>query len=216
MECNDFQVKYFNLAAINARDGFRSRLGRWFKMRLFVNLFAMKQSVLFGFLFFDMIITAAGQTSIYMLNKNVLSVTDFYNISFDSITLKSIIDTKGDPAKVDSLFGMNMEKNKSDDPGYYWINFGSSTISFTFDEMVTEPADLSKLDVVNKSVAIKIGTTIFHIGDPISKLGNVKVFTLDNGKRVIIFLPEQTDGIWLSVDFDQATELITKVEYMTI
>lgn len=73
----------------------------------------MKQLILSGFLFFDMIMTGDGQTSAYTLNKNVLLVTDFYNISFDGITLGSIIDTKGDSTKVNNLFGTNMKIEKS-------------------------------------------------------------------------------------------------------
>lgn len=176
----------------------------------------MKNLILISFLFFGSIMTGTPQWSTYILNKNVLSIDEFYNISFDGITLKSIIDTKGDTAKVDSLFGTTMKIEKSDDPQYYWINFINPKISFTFDELATSPADLDVLDVDSKLVNIKIVNTVFHLGDPISKLGKTNIYTQPDGTKTIIFIPEQTDGIWLSVEFDQATKLITKVEYMTI
>jgi hypothetical protein len=176
----------------------------------------MKKLLLISLLFLGAIITGTAQTSDYTLNNNVLSVDEFYNISFDGITLKSIIDTKGDPAKVESLFGMNMEKNKSNDPDYYWINFISPKISFTFDELVTSPADLDRLDVDSELVTIKIGNTVFHIGDPITMLGDVKILTRTDGSKSIVFLSEDADDQWVSIEFDQVTKLITKVEYMTI
>lgn len=172
--------------------------------------------MLASLLFFCFLLNGIGQTSTYTSNKNVLSPEDFYNISFNGVTLGKIIDTQGVPAEINSLFGKTIPFSKSDNPDYYRIGFKADSIYVNFSELSTSPADLSSLYTINKSVVIKIGTTTFHIGDPISKLGNIHVYTQPNGNQTVIFLPDQTDGIWLSVEFDQTTKLITKVEYMTI
>ena len=163
---------------------------------------------------FGLTFTGFSQTNIYYQNKNIISSEDFYNISFNGITLGSIMDTRGDPAKVNALFGMSMEANKSDDPNYYWINFISPAVSFTFDELIGN-LDLSGFEVHNNTVAVKIGGKIIHIGDTIEKLGNIKIFTGKiSGTKFILYLPQGADGQSLRIDFDPATKIITKISYM--
>ena len=175
----------------------------------------MNMKKLFVLILFTFGLTFTGfpQTNTYYQNKNILSPKDFYNISFNGLTLKRIIATKGDAAKVNDLFGMSMETSKSDDSNYYWINFWNGAISLTFDELVGN-LDLSGLDVLNKSVAVKIGDKLIHLGDSIDKLGSVKIFTgINSGIKFILFLPQGADGQSLRIDFDPATKIITKIKY---
>jgi len=173
----------------------------------------MKNIVLTTLLFFGILLTGYGQTNLYYQNNNILPPEDFYNISFNGITLGSIIDTKGDPAKVNTLFGMTMEANKSNDPNYFWINFGNDAIGFTFDELIGD-LDLSRLEVKSNQVAVKIGDKIIHIGDSIEKLGNIKILTQTDGNKVILFITKESDGVWISIDFNPTTKIITKISYM--
>lgn len=177
----------------------------------------MKKIILSALFMFGIISLCSGQTNLYYQDKNIISYDEFTGISFNGITLGQIMQTKGNPAKVNALFGTTMQFVKSkDSTSYYWINFGSPTISFTFDELVTSPADLSGLDVDSKLVSIKIGNAVFHIGDPITMLGDVKILTRTDGSKSIVFLSEDADDQWVSIEFDQVTKLITKVEYRTI
>ncbi len=176
----------------------------------------MKKLLLTTILFFGIFLTGYSQTNPYIQNKNVISWDEFTDISFNDITLGSIKHTRGDPAKVNALFGVTMKVEKSDDPNYYWISFHNSDISFSFDELVTSPAVLSSLDVENNTVAVKIGNKIIHIGDSIDKLGNVKILTNTDGSKSILFLSEPADDQWVSVDFNQSTKIITKIYYTTI
>ncbi len=171
---------------------------------------------LFVLVLFTLVLTFSGfsQTSIYYQNKNILSSEGFYNISFNGITLVSIIVTKGVPAKVNALFGMPMETSKSNDSNYNWTNFSNGAISLSFDELIGK-LDLSSLNVLNKSVAVKIGDKVIHLGDSIDKLGSVKIFTgINTGIKYILFLPQGADGQSLRIDFDPATRIITKISYM--
>lgn len=177
------------------------------------NIMILRKLFVLILLAFGLTITGFSQTNTYYQNKNTLSPEDFYNISFNGITLQSIIATKGDPAKVDALFGMSMTQSKSNDPNYCWINFGNGSINLTFDELVGN-LDLSGLDVLNKSVAVKIGDKVIHLGDSTDKLGSVKIFTgINTGTKFILFLPQGADGQSLRIDFNPATKTITKITY---
>ena len=174
----------------------------------------MKNIILTTLLFFGILSSGYSQSNTYYQNKNVLPPKDFYNVSFNGITLRSIIYTKGDPAKVDVLFGTSMQVEKSKDTNYYWINFISPAVSFTFDELIGN-LDLSGFEVHNNTVAVKIGGKIIHIGDTIEKLGNIKIFTGKiSGTKFILYLPQGADGQSLRIDFDPATKIITKISYM--
>jgi len=174
----------------------------------------MKKILLLTALLFSIILTNYGQTNPYFQNMNIISWDEFTNISFNGISLGEIMRTKGNPVKVDSLFGMTMKIEKSKDPNYYWINFISTSLSFTFDESVTSPAALSNLDVASNTVAVMIGGKIIHIGDSIDKLGNVKILTGTDGSKSIEFLSESADDQWVSIEFDQTTKIITKIFYL--
>jgi len=174
----------------------------------------MKKLLSTTFLLLGILLTGYGQTNPYYQNKNVLPPEEFYNISFNGITLGSIIDTKGDPVKVNALLGTNMKIEKSKDPNYYWINFISTAVSFTFDELISSPADLSGLDVENNTVVVKISGRIIQIGDSIDKLGNVKIFTGKvSGTKFILYIPQDADGQSLKIDFNPTTKIITKISY---
>ncbi len=93
---------------------------------------------------------------------------------------------------------------------YYWISFGNSDISFSFDELAS---GMSSLEVESPKVAVKIESKIIHIGDSIDKLGNVKILTDTDGNKSIEFLSKDADDEWISIEFDQSTKKITKISF---
>ena len=159
---------------------------------------------------FGITFTGFSQTNTYYQNKNVISWDEFTHVSFNGITLGKIMQTKGDTTKVNALFGKSMQYRKSNDPNYYWISFGNSDISFSFDELAS---GMSSLEVESPKVAVKIESKIIHIGDSIDKLGNVKILTGTDGNKSIEFLSEDADDEWISIEFDQSTKKITKISF---
>ncbi len=170
----------------------------------------MKKLFLVLFYFIGMHFLGYGQTNSYFQDMNFISWDEFTHISFDGITLGKIMQTKGDTTKVNALFGKSMQYRKSNDPNYYWISFGNSDISFSFDELAS---GLSSLEVESPKVAVKIESKIIHIGDSIDKLGNVKILTDTDGNKSIEFLSKDADDEWISIEFDQSTKKITKISF---
>jgi len=97
----------------------------------------MKKLLLTTFFFFGVLITGYSQTNPYFQNMNFISWDEFTNISFNGITLGSIMHTKGDTTKVNALFGETVQYIKYDDPNYYWISILNSDVSFSFDELAS-------------------------------------------------------------------------------
>jgi len=172
----------------------------------------MKKLFLALFFFFGIHFLSYGQVNSYFQDMNFISWDEFTHISFNGITLGSIMQTKGDTTKVNGLFGKPVPYRKSDDPNYYWISFGNSDISFSFDELAS---GLSTLEVKNPQVAVKIGSNIIHIGDSVDKLGNVKALTGTDGNKSIEFLSKDADDEWISIEFNQSTKKITKISFKT-
>ena len=162
-------------------------------------------------------IQAFGQTNQTGQNKNVLSTAEFYQISFNGISLKQIIRTQGKPARVNQLFGKKFPFEKANNPDQYWINFDDDSLSFTFYVNYPEPAILTALEVESPQITVKAHSLSFHLGDPVAQLKGV-TYSMDKIARTqcIIFVPGNEKDRYFRVDFNPFTKRISRISYVAI
>lgn len=149
---------------------------------------------------------------------NDLSADQFENIKVNGATIKSIWETNGNEAEVKKLFGLPLSVNKEGEfaEGVISRDFYYNGLEFGFYNNFSANGNLGGFEITNSSHSITIRGVTVRIGDKYSKLGLVKLNTNRNGTKGILFVPDNDETIYLSIEFDQTTKVITKISYYVL
>ncbi|CAM1369421.1 conserved exported hypothetical protein [Tenacibaculum sediminilitoris] len=159
----------------------------------------MKQLVIVFFLLTTLI--AKSQT-------NIISNSDFDNIKINNVALAEIKKTFGKQAKVESLLGTT---TSFEDNGFYYY-FKFNGLKLDFSTSGSKPY-IESLDVLSNQATFTIKGVTISVGDPISKLGNVTFSKGRNGSESVLFAECDECNVFINIDFDQTTKIITKINY---
>ena len=144
---------------------------------------------------------------------NELNTEDFKAIKIENILFEKIINTFGNIAEMEKLFGkgnVNITNKEIGEETREFIYENGLKIYFgEFDLNYTKP---SLYYLKTNNICIK--NIDLNIGDSIEKLGkNILFNKRTDGDLSIMFTHNNGDCCPLIIDFDQKTKLITSIEY---
>lgn len=158
-----------------------------------------------------------------VFNPNPMSEQEFMDITLNGKTIAEFKATNGQENTMKLLLANSFRVKHSDDPFTLWSAYGDDQIGLSFEDYNNDGQYyLQGFRLKNSSVTMTIKGISIKIGDNISKLGNVVFNTRPDGARSILFCVKIEDGkyagrFWdefLVFEFDQQTQLITKIEYI--
>ena len=142
---------------------------------------------------------------------NELTQTEFNNIKFNNVTLKSIIDTNADLTKMKMLFGNDLLYKEVNDILIY-KQYWNDNLDINFNSDTNNNYHLSDINVYNPLVNITVKGIIVKIGDNKSVFGNNVVINVNKGDNSIVFIDALTDAATLAFKIDKATNKIVSIE----
>ena len=146
---------------------------------------------------------------------NVLSELQFNNIEINNVKLSDISNSYGDQNVISQLFGPPSTKVIDPDGDFYQYKFKNFDIGFSallssdYNKPIT-----SRIELTNSTSTIKINGIEIRIGDNINKLGDVKLNTITNGHKSILYMPCDGCTNFISISFNEVTKLITEIIYI--
>ncbi|TDQ28660.1 hypothetical protein [Tenacibaculum caenipelagi] len=161
----------------------------------------MKQVVVLVFLLTSFIVKS--QT------VNTLSNSEIDNSKINNVTLSDIKKTLGKQPKVESLLGAST--SFEDNGFYYYYKFNGLKLDFS--TAGKSKPYVESFVVLTNEVNFTIKGITITVGDPISKLGTVNFSTGRNGDKSILFAECESCDVFINIEFDQATNIITKINY---
>jgi hypothetical protein len=146
---------------------------------------------------------------------NIISQTDYNNIEINGVKLIDLKNTYGETNAIQTLFGTPVSKNIDIDGDFFNYTFKDFKIGFSalLSDDFNKPI-LSKFELNGSSSEIKIQGTIIKVNDNISKLENLKFNTDRNGDKSIIYMACDGCNNFISINFNQTTNTITKITYI--
>ena len=147
------------------------------------------------------------------ITANIITEAEYNNIEINGIKYIDLKNTLGEQNAIEALFGIANTMEKDDDPIYggeiLYIEFYYDGLDFGFSE-----GELGAFNITNNNSNITIQGVTVTIGDNISALGNVIFNTMSNGNQSIVF--QYCDGCnnFISIRFNQTTNIITEIIYI--
>lgn len=148
------------------------------------------------------------QMSFAQFKGNKLTLDEYYSVKINDITMLDIIRTRGDYAKVKSMFGNDLQFETFDSPTS-GIELSNSKILIRFEE---DDKILTYLKLHYPTTITIQGKTV-KIGDDVSGLGLVKINT-DNGKYSIYYADEETYSANFTIEVNPNTKKIVAIDYI--
>ena len=149
---------------------------------------------------------ATSQTS------NIVSSSDFEAFKINTIALKDLKKTKGKQPAVEALLGAVTSYSVDENESYYYFIFKGLKIDFS--TMGKSKPYIESFEINSNESSLTIKETSVTIGDNISKLGTI-VFSLGrNGSKSILYAVCEDCDSFVNIEFDQTTNIITKISYM--
>lgn len=148
------------------------------------------------------------------IGLNVLTLTEYLNIQVCGVTLNSIIESKGEPTSIESLFGVPTSMNIDPDGDFNHYIYPGFTIGFS--AVINVEMGLSGFKIIDSNCSILIKGISLKLGDNISKLGNIKYNLDTNGDYSILFVLGENFNQFIAIDYNQTTKLITKIYFIEL
>jgi hypothetical protein len=151
-------------------------------------------------------------------NYNELTNTDYYNITFNNVTISQLSEFQGNNNDLNQLLNVSFE-NTSNDPEDEAKTFESDDIRISYFGYPPN-MELSGISVLNINIPVVINGVTIMLADNVSLLGygnqNFNSFVSSNypNKSYAIFKPEFEDS-YVSVTFITITGIITEIEYVS-
>lgn len=163
----------------------------------------MKQLLIIFIIVFNSL-AATSQTT------NIISETDFKNVKINSISLNDLKKTSGKQAKVEKLLGTITSFTTDENKNYHYFKFNGLAIDFS----VSGKAYIEAFEINNKQATLTIKDINITVGEPIKKLGEVVFSVGRNGAKSILYSTCEDCDVFINIEFNQTTNLITKISYM--
>ena len=151
-------------------------------------------------------------------NTNIITSTEYENIKINNIKIADIRNTLGKSNAIESLFGTSTSKNIDQDGDFYNYNFNGFTISFSsiISDGTHDKPIISRFEITNNNAKIIIKGIPITIGDKIEKLGDVTFNTNNDNSKSILYMECDGCNNFISIEFNQSTNIITKIEYIEL
>lgn len=164
----------------------------------------MKQKIIICLLVISSFV-AKGQTS------NVVTPLEFDAFKINNSTLSELKKTQGKQASVEALLGTVTSYKADENEGYYYYVFKGLKIDFSTGKSTPY---IESFEINNNEATLTIKQNTFKIGDNISVLGTI-IFSLGrDGSKSIMYTACQDCDSFINIEFDQTTNIITKISYM--
>ncbi|QMU64764.1 MAG: hypothetical protein GKR88_11010 [Flavobacteriaceae bacterium] len=147
------------------------------------------------------------------IQLNNLNDTELFDgIKFNNVSLRSIMDSKGDVTQMRALFGNDIQQEDNNSGPFIGKDIFNSKFYFHYeDETDTgQDFDLTYIKVKNSSVIVNIRGLSIKIGDDRSKFGSLLFNTRFNG---YVFTDQDTGSVSLSFQIDNDTNKVTEIKF---
>jgi len=147
---------------------------------------------------------------------NIITETVFNNIEINNIPLLTIKNTYGSQSSIENLFGSSITNNIDPDGDFYSYVFNGFRIGFS--SMISNGTHdnpiISRFEITSNSSSITINGVTITIGSSINLLGNVIFNTMNDGYKSIVYMYCNGCNNFISIRFNQLTNIITKIIYI--
>ena len=161
----------------------------------------MKQSILIIF-FLIASFTVKSQS------VNIITSDEFDAVTINKTTLLNLKKTNGKQSKVEGLLGASTFYEATE----FFYHFKFDGLKLDFSNMENQPF-IESFEILNNKVVLTIKNIAITIGDNISKLGEVNFSKGRNGSKSILYSTCEDCDIMINIEFDQTTNIITKISY---
>ena len=165
----------------------------------------MKQSLLL-FIFLISSFIAKSQTT------NIVTSSEFNTIKINNTTLADLKKTKGKQAIVENLLGEVTSYSVDENENYYYFVFKGLKIDFS--ALGRSKPYIESFEINSNESSITLKDTAITVGDNISKLGTVVFSVGRNGSKSILYSVCEDCDSFVYIEFDQTTNIVTKISYM--
>jgi hypothetical protein len=165
----------------------------------------MKQKIIIAFLILSSFI-ANSQIS------NIVTSSEFDAIKINTTSLKDLKKTKGKQPAVEALLGAVTSYTVDENESYYYFTFKGLKIDFS--TLGKSKPYIESFEVNTNESTFSIKDTTVTVGDDISKLGTVVFSVGRNGSKSILFTVCEDCDSFVNIEFNQTTNIITKISYM--
>jgi hypothetical protein len=168
-------------------------------------------------IFYALVIISSPFIGCSQTNYNELTTDEYNGITFNNVTLSSLLNFQGDINELSNLFGFSFTDitHPQNDEGK---DYESTSISISYFEN-----KLASIEVETSDITVNINGVDVHIGDNISSFVNGGVtgsrlnsFESQNdpNKGIIIFKPEY-NSTYVSIYFNLQTGVIEKISFIS-
>ncbi len=151
-------------------------------------------------------------------NCNYLTHDDFNRTEINGRSISQIRSTKGDPLHLQNLMGLAhklepFELYPGDDNPSYTFFYNGFSIDFSNQ---VEDGGLVNIEITSSSPSITILGKTLRVGGTINALNGYKINYLSDGGTSMDFCPSNDETIYLSIDFNNKTKVISKMTYFVL
>ncbi|MCD8404137.1 hypothetical protein LNI90_03905 [Tenacibaculum dicentrarchi] len=164
----------------------------------------MKQQFILSLLVISSFIAKA-QTS------NIITLVELNSFKINNITLSDLKKTAGKQAAVETLLGSANSYKSDENQQYYYFVFKGLKVDFSRDKSTPY---IESFEINNNESSLTIKQQTITIGDNISKLGTIFFSPGRNGDKSIIYTSCEDCDSFINIEFNQNTNLITKISYL--
>lgn len=165
----------------------------------------MKHKI-FVFIFVLSSLIAKSQTS------NIITSSEFDGIKINATSLGDLKKTNGNQPAVEKLLGAAASFSVNETDTYCYFTFNGLKVDFS--TMDKSNPYIESFEVNTNASSITIKGAKITIGDNISKLGDIVFSVGRNGSKSILYTVCEDCDSFINIEFDQATNIITKISYL--
>ena len=141
---------------------------------------------------------------------NIISDTDFESIKINTISLKQLKNTNGKQAKIEKLLGVTTSFSKDENETYNYFKFNGLSIDF----FMSGKAYIESFEINSNQSSLTIKNNTITLGENIDKLGKLIFSVGRNGAKSILYSTCEDCDVFINIEFNQTTNLVTKISYM--
>lgn len=143
--------------------------------------------------------------------SNVITALEFDSLKINNSTLSELKKTNGKQADVEALLGTATSYKADENESYYYYVFKGFKVDFS---TAKDTPYIESFEISDNQATFTIKGKTIKVGDNISLLGTVVFSPGRDGSKSIIYTACEDCDSFVSLEFDQATNIITKINYL--
>ena len=144
--------------------------------------------------------------------SNIVTASEFNGFKVNNITLSDLNKTAGKQSSVEAKLGTVTSYKVDENESYYYFVFKGLKIDFS--TMGKSKPYVESYEINGNEATFTIKGITITVGDNISKLGNPVFSVGRNGSKSILYTICEDCDSFVNIEFDQTTNIITKISYM--